>query len=904
MGSIRHVFTNNIADGTNTDIVRPSDWNSLHNYTLQDAVSLGGNTAGVMALISSGLLLLAGGSNVTLSQQGNSVTVSAASAPALPVFSNSNGVSFGTNGGTVTATVATNYQSQGAYLTTADLSQNSSKYAGTGFTTTTAAGAVIAGTNDTNGLKIAVPAYLTTAQPPGAYLTTARASNDAIGLNTAKTNVTWTANSSGLSFDAGGYAGTGFTSTTTAGTAVVGTNNTAGLSLGIPAFLTTAALSNHSHGNPQLNLTNLSGTTASNSAGFTLSLSASPPGGGAQTAISGIIASDATYTSGTVSFSNQGNITIGSSVNGATQYIRLSGNPAQTVQSAIKGFGASNTGNTAGNTGLSTGIDWVLAGSNNLTVSQSTAGGGPNTLWLSGPNLGAFLTTAALSGDTTKYAGVGESVGTVAGTDLALTVNTDGVSILYPKWLTTAMQSNAATISNVKMSAGATSGTRSDFTFADSNGISFGYSTNGVITATVATNYQAPGAYLTTAALSQDSSKYAFTGFTTTTVAGAVVAGTHDTNGLKLAVPAYLTTAMASNRGSDFVQATAAFAGTNASGTIASNGISVSVAAPGGGANLTFQDSATTLQVTKAIFSNANGVTFGFATAASIATVTGSVAAQSNQTVGMYATGNTTNNSSSTFDARTLGSINAQGGLTAGFSNGSIQLSVPATSSLVGVNGISIATAGSTISISAAEFTRSRFNPFMEAVAAAGQHGQGSLHIHPIPDPDHFQFDRVGFDINWTNATNSSGSATVSMWAGLYTRNASTLSSLASASKSVAITFAGTGGNNSLQAGGRLFTMGWTTTITKADLWMGVVYRTTSGNTDGSFSQYMVSDINSNFSGIFGAASNASNQDRLGLGYFSATTSGIPASIAFSDIRGTASQALRPPLYCFLSGTV
>ena len=48
-----------------------------------------------------------------------------------------------------------------------------------------------------------------------------------------------------------------------------------------------------------------------------------------------------------------------------------------------------------------------------------------------------WLTTAALSGDTTKYAGVGESVGTVIGTDLAMTVNTDGVSILYPKWITT-----------------------------------------------------------------------------------------------------------------------------------------------------------------------------------------------------------------------------------------------------------------------------------------------------------------------------------------------------------------------------------------------------------------------------------------------------------------------------------
>lgn len=61
----------------------------------------------------------------------------------------------------------------------------------------------------------------------------------------------------------------------------------------------------------------------------------------------------------------------------------------QTNQSAIKGLGASNTGNTAGNTGISSGVDWVIAGTNNITVSESTVGGGPNTLWISAPNVAA-----------------------------------------------------------------------------------------------------------------------------------------------------------------------------------------------------------------------------------------------------------------------------------------------------------------------------------------------------------------------------------------------------------------------------------------------------------------------------------------------------------------------------------
>ena len=65
-----------------------------------------------------------------------------------------------------------------------------------------------------------------------AYLTTARASNDAIGLNTAQTNVTWTVNSSGLSINASGYAGTG---TTFAGANISGsmTVNSNGVNLSL-----------------------------------------------------------------------------------------------------------------------------------------------------------------------------------------------------------------------------------------------------------------------------------------------------------------------------------------------------------------------------------------------------------------------------------------------------------------------------------------------------------------------------------------------------------------------------------------------------------------------------------------------------------------------------------------------
>ena len=264
----------------------------------------------------------------------------------------------------------TTAQSPGAYLTTAALSQDSSKYAATGFTTTTAAGAVIAGTHDTLGLKLGVPAFLTTAQPVGAYLTTARASNDAIGLNTALTanGVAWTVNSSGLSLnvpaflttaalsaDSSKYAATGFTTTTVAGDVIAGTLNTQGLKLAVPSYLTAA------------------------------------PGGG----ITNIKVSAGTLSAfrSDISFNDSNGISFGLATNG------------------------------------------VITG----TVDTYTA------VTFSNSN--------------------GVSFG-IAGSVVTATVKTD--------YLTTAMQSNAATISNIRVSAGAGNNLLSAMTFANSNNISFG----------------------------------------------------------------------------------------------------------------------------------------------------------------------------------------------------------------------------------------------------------------------------------------------------------------------------------------------------------------------------------------------------------------------------------------------
>lgn len=302
-----------------------------------------------------------------------------------------------------------------------------------------------------------------------------------------------------------------------------------------------------------------------------------------------------------------------------------------------------------------------------------------------------------------------------------------------------------------------------------------------------------------------------------------------------------------------------------------------------------------------------------------------------------FAVSNTTQSSAGMLLGYAL-SINGAGIASVGVSNSSIIISVPAgggggdggvfagvstmgntagstgtvsTGNLVfvGTDGISLSqstgAAGSdaTITLRGAAPLR-RFELPAEAGNVEAFHGQGSLHFMPfgIPSPG-LQFDRVGQRIRWNNSSNSTGSVTFSLWCGIYTRNASTLSLLHSQSTTRAITFSGTVGNNSLQLGLRNFTMGWTQTLQPDDYWMGVAWRTTTGGGNGTIQQLCANQLATAWSGIFGAASNATAQRQLGQGHYTASTSGIPGSVGFSQINGSATLAMRYPQWFLLSQT-
>lgn len=357
----------------------------------------------------------ANGMSLGVSTAANGATVTGSyTVPAQTayVFSNSNGVSFGTNGSTVTATVATNYQSQGAYLTTA------------------------------------------------------RASNDAVGLNTAVSNVTATINSSGFSFDARGYAGTG-----TSATNATLTLNSAGLQISVAAPPSTAGLisaigvtgSNGNYTTTGLSFSNGNGVSFGTSAGSAITASHN-----GLTSQSGQAASGAngSFAFQTLSFSNANGISFGTSAGSA---ITASHNAITTARASNDGIGLNTAQTNVTWTANSSGLSINAAGY--AGTATSITGGAAITL----NSAGLAFNGASLAGTTSGFTGANISA--------TITHNTAGLAL---------SMSVAAPGGGATPVASASNGSFSFTTlgFSNANNVTFGTSAGGIITASVA----APGA--------------------------------------------------------------------------------------------------------------------------------------------------------------------------------------------------------------------------------------------------------------------------------------------------------------------------------------------------------------------------------------------------------------------------
>jgi len=406
-------------------------------------------------------------------------------------------------------------------------------------------------------------------------------------------------------------------------------------------------------------------------------------------------------------------------------------------------------------------------------------------------NPAADLAALSLSGNTAGVMAV-VSTGTVVlagGNNVTLSQNGQSVTVVAAGG-TQSVQSN-------KFSAGSLSALRTDITFGNGNGVSFGLETNGVVTATVRTDY------LTTAMASDRGSDFvqATAAFAGTNATGTIASngvsvsvapqsnqtvglyassnttltssGTVDARSLTvravgsltvgisaseilLSAPNALTTAMASNRGSDFVQANAVFHGTNASGTIASNAISVSVAAPGGGGLTNIKVSAGTLSAHRSdlTFANSNGISFGLETDG---VITGTVqtnylTSQSNQAL-------SGSNGSFAFQTATFGNLN---GLSFYTSNGSLVASY--TVPTVTNSSITVSDAATSGTLARLAFTESNGLTLALSTGANGQHTVTGSYTVPTQSVQTQNF--IAAIVSGANGNGTFTSGTLSIKAG------------------------------------------------------------------------------------------------------------------------------------------
>lgn len=634
-------------------------------------VSTGGNTLGNTGTYS-GQAIFVGGNNITLS-----VGTAAGGAQTITISgANAGGAQTGISGLQVSNTTYTS-----------------------GTVTFQNANGISFGSSGANGISASYTVPTQTNQTVGVY-----ASSQTVGQSSSSTvdARSFTHVGQGI-ISIGVSAGSLLFSATTAAQ----TNQT----LGIYASSQTTAQSSSSTVDARSLTVVGAGIISAGMSGGSLVISATTAGGGGLTTAGLYALGNTTQNSSTtlaltaLSFNALGAMTMGYSNSSIqvsapnTSSLSATGNASLAINASTISIGANAAAVSIGGNSTSAGAGYsnissgtvLLAGGNNITLSQNGA-----SITISGANVGGAQT---------------------------------GISGLQ--------------VSNTTYTSGTV-------TFQNANGISFGSSgANGIsasYTVPVQTN-QTIGVYASSQTVGQSSSSTldarSFTHVGQGIVSVGLSAGsllisattaaqTNQTLGLYASSQ---TTAQSSSSTVDARSLTIVGQGNISVGLSAGSFI---ISQTGGGGGLTqaslyavsntTQSSSGTQALSALSFAGAGNVSVGVTGGTVV--VSGATAAGLT-TGGLYALGNTTQNSSTTL-ALTAMSFNGLGAMTVGFSNSSIQLSAPATSSLVGVNGISISTNGSTISVSGQNYTQSWFAPEIYGNTMTSAHANGTLYLRPF----------------------------------------------------------------------------------------------------------------------------------------------------------------------------
>lgn len=767
------------------------------------SVSITGNTAGTAALIAAGTLILAGGPNITLSQNSNSISIS------------------GLSGGGLAASIGGNTAGTLAPITSGTL--------------------FLAGGNN-----------ITLSQNGNSVTVSGPTQQSAVQI-TGNTSGTTALISSGALVLAGGN---NITLSQVGNSVTISANTAAAANLSISAGSTSGAFGG-------LTFSNLNGITwGLNNGTITGSVSQSNQTEGFY-AIGNTVgqSSSSTFDARSLSISGAGAVSVGYSGNALVISAAAGAQSSQSEAVYV-------AGNTTGQSSQST----YTVGSLNISAAGLVSmGWSSNSLVISGPGTTPLALSAFAVSNTTQ-----STSGTLAGSALSL-AGAGGVSIGISNGSVvisgaTGGGGGGATLSlyalgNTTQNSSTTLN-QSALSFNALGAMTWGYSNGSIQVSAPAT------------------SSLSGTGFISVSTNGSTIF----VGGNALSAYAVSNTTQSS---SGVINGTAlSFAGAGGVSIGVSNGSVVISGGAGGGASTggfyalgnTTQNSSTTLNLSALSFNGLGMITVGYSN--------GSIqlsATQTNQTLGLYAVGNTTQNSSTTRDARSI-SFDGLGAMTVGFSNGSVQLSAPATSSISGTGAVSISVNGSTISIGAPAYGTLSYwdNGILNASSSVSQLGAGSVLLQPLVLDANLSISALREFISGSfSATNSSYGNTISVQAGIYTLNGSTLSLLASGSASYGLT--NTSNNSaSLYSGVKGLTVPLATALTPGNYWIGLWSNTaSSGFNYATFSNVVQAEGSLTYNGILGSSAAGTNQIMLGGGVWNTTSASLPSSIGLSQISGT-----------------
>ncbi|TAH34089.1 S-layer family protein [Candidatus Saccharibacteria bacterium] len=636
--------------------------------------SIGGNSTSAGAgysLISTGTMLLAGGNNITLSQNGSAVTISGGNGVAL--YDGANSISSGTArisaGGGLTASINGQTLSLSAPVVSSVSATGIVSISNNGSTVSIGAPAYSAGIS-TNGNTSGTTGFATN------QLLFAGGNNITLSQSTGTAGNTLTISAANQSNQTLGYYASGNTTGQSSSSTFDARSVSVSAVGGISAGYSGSALQLSAPAQSSLSATGIFSISAN---GSTISMGAPAYSAGIST--NGNTSGTTGFATNQLLFAGGNNITLSQSTGAGGNTLTISA--ANQTNQSLGLYAVSNTTQSTSGTVDARTLSFQGAGNVSVGISNGSvivsggggAGGGialanSQTTYTSGTaNLlegGGAITIASTTGQ--KFNISVPTVSSLSATGaVSISNNAGTISIGAPSF--------SGGMSNLGNTSGSTGTVTNGLYFAGGNNITLSQSTNGASAATITVSAAAQTNQTANFYVSSNSTQLSSTAgidLRSVTFQGAGGASFGLSQG-KVLVSVNSTYAASNHSHGNPTLALTNISGTTAS---ASNGLTLSLSANGPDGIVAMSAGTQSVSTGTMNFVNSNGITFGMSNSNQI-TASYTVPTQTNQTLGLYGGGNTTGqSSSSTFDARTL-SFQGAGAASVGYSNGSVVISAP-----------------------------------------------------------------------------------------------------------------------------------------------------------------------------------------------------------------------------------